>query len=207
MTPRDLEMTRMSTPFNKLTEPEVERLALLLEECGECQQIIGKVLRHGYESFDPTVKVPDDENPTTNRMLLEKELGDVFHAIDRMAFSRDVKFERITDHANAKIAKVERYLHHQHATGYTAARKKYADPPATGTSEEREMTTASWILRDLNFWLTVLLIFELLIPATPIMNFVTGVILAANAWAFGLTYAKQINISNRPLPAAQPKIL
>ena len=35
------------TPFNGLTPAEAERLALLMEECGEVVQIIGKVLRHG----------------------------------------------------------------------------------------------------------------------------------------------------------------
>ena len=36
--------------FNKLSAAEAERLALLLEELGEAQQAIGKILRHGYEN-------------------------------------------------------------------------------------------------------------------------------------------------------------
>jgi hypothetical protein len=38
--------------FNQLTDAEAERLALLAEECGEVVQVIGKILRHGYESYD-----------------------------------------------------------------------------------------------------------------------------------------------------------
>ena len=39
--------------FNQLTPAEAERLALLLEELGEAQQAIGKILRHGYASTHP----------------------------------------------------------------------------------------------------------------------------------------------------------
>ncbi len=48
--------------FNGLTDAQAERLALLLEELGEAQQAIGKILRHGYESMSPF-----DETKTTNR--------------------------------------------------------------------------------------------------------------------------------------------
>jgi hypothetical protein len=40
----------MTVNFNGLAPAETERLALLLEELGEAQQAIGKILRHGYES-------------------------------------------------------------------------------------------------------------------------------------------------------------
>ena len=59
----------------KLSNAEQERLACLLEECGEIQQAIGKILRHGYESADPTKR-----KPRTNRENLEREIGD-FQAI------------------------------------------------------------------------------------------------------------------------------
>lgn len=38
----------MSQPFNQLTNAQAERLHILLEELGEAQQAIGKILRHGY---------------------------------------------------------------------------------------------------------------------------------------------------------------
>ena len=39
---------------NGLNDAEAERLAILLEEFGEAQQAVGKILRHGYESYDPS---------------------------------------------------------------------------------------------------------------------------------------------------------
>lgn len=122
--------------FNQLTPAEDERLALLLEELGEAVQAIGKIQRHGYGSHDPTKLVPEDQYPETNRQMLEKELGDVLHAIDRMAFSVDVNFDRITDRADAKIERVQKYLHHQHATGYYKSRRK---PAASHTPTLEEL--------------------------------------------------------------------
>lgn len=43
----------MPEHFNGLTPAEAERLAMLSEECGEVIQIIGKILRHGYDSYHP----------------------------------------------------------------------------------------------------------------------------------------------------------
>lgn len=39
--------------YNELTPEEHERLSLLMEECGEVVQIIGKIFRHGYERYPP----------------------------------------------------------------------------------------------------------------------------------------------------------
>lgn len=55
-----------------MTEAERERLAMLSEEAGEIVQMIGKILRHGYESYHP-----DDLERETNRELLIKELNDL----------------------------------------------------------------------------------------------------------------------------------
>lgn len=98
----------MADHFNELTPAEAERLALLLEEMGEAQQAIGKILRHGYESYSPF-----DETRTTNRAALERELGDVTHAMDRMAEAGDLDSEAIDQRANVKRGAVRRYLHHQ----------------------------------------------------------------------------------------------
>lgn len=94
-----------------------ERLYLLLEELGEAQQIIGKVLRHGYDSVSPF-----DPNHTLNRTLLETELGDILHAVHRMGFSRDVDLEHIGIFAERKARRVESYLHHQGAAFRQGAR-------------------------------------------------------------------------------------
>ena len=64
---------------NKLSDSEQERLACLLEECGEIQQAIGKILRHGYESVDPTKRLA-----RTNRENLEREIGDLQAILELM---------------------------------------------------------------------------------------------------------------------------
>ena len=93
--------------FNQLSPSEAERLAILLEELGEAQQAIGKILRHGYESFHP--RVPD----ITNRETLEKELGDVLFAIEMLCGSNDLNMGEIKEWAKQKSMRIEQYLHHQ----------------------------------------------------------------------------------------------
>lgn len=103
-------------PFsNGLSEAEAERLAMLLEELGEVQQIIGKILRHGYESRDPT----KDDSPT-NRALLERELGDVSAIVELMSghiytAAKDLKPSKIEAAAEKRIQKIlkKKYTHHQ----------------------------------------------------------------------------------------------
>ena len=42
-------------PFNELTPAEAGAiLRLLAEEMGEALQVVGKILRHGYESYHPS---------------------------------------------------------------------------------------------------------------------------------------------------------
>lgn len=93
--------------FNKLSTAEAERLALLLEELGEAQQIIGKILRHGYESTHP--KYP---NGMTNRQLLEVELGDVLARVQLMCNYADIDWFTILEASGEKYKK-RAYLHHQ----------------------------------------------------------------------------------------------
>ncbi len=73
----------MEEHFDKLTPAEHERLALLSEEMGEAIQIIGKIMRHGYNSRHP------DGGPT-NRTLLQEELGDAAHAVNLMCVECDL---------------------------------------------------------------------------------------------------------------------
>ena len=94
--------------FNGLTPAEAERLALLLEECGEVVQIVGKILRHGYLSHHP-----DDPYRTPNRRLLEKEVGDVRAAISLMLEAGDMQPARVQRNEFEKRENVRRYLHHQ----------------------------------------------------------------------------------------------
>ncbi|HVA92152.1 MAG TPA: hypothetical protein VNL71_20190 [Chloroflexota bacterium] len=94
------------TAFNKLSHDQAERLALLLEEMGEAQQIIGKILRHGYDSTHP-------DGVLTNRDLLENELGDVDAAVQMLTRRGDLSSLNIKTSAFCKLQTVQRYLHHQ----------------------------------------------------------------------------------------------
>jgi hypothetical protein len=96
--------------FSQLTEAEQERLAILVEECAEVQQIACKILRHGYKSRNP--KIPGGE---TNREALEREVGDLLHAADRMWRSRDIDRSTCEDRMHSKADHVTPYLHHQEA--------------------------------------------------------------------------------------------
>lgn len=97
----------MDKHFNKLTPAEAERLALLLEEMGEVQHAIGKILRHGYESVNP-----DSPGPT-NRDLLERELGDFSEAMAQMMFASDISEHSVNRWMFKRRDKVKRYMHHQ----------------------------------------------------------------------------------------------
>lgn len=95
----------MIEPFNKLTPAQAELLALLAEEAGEVVQAIGKILRHGYNSYHP-------EGGESNRQALQRELGDVQAAINLLIDNDDLKIEPIRKHCVNKLNKVTQYLHH-----------------------------------------------------------------------------------------------
>lgn len=96
------------THFNQLSPAELERLALLAEECGEVVQAVGKILRHGYASTNPFY--PDLQ---TNRQNLVKEIGDMMVAVDFMLKSGDISEADVNDRMRVKHHKVWDYLHHQ----------------------------------------------------------------------------------------------
>jgi hypothetical protein len=94
---------------NGLTPAETERLALLAEECGECIHIIGKILRHGYDSYNP---LSMDKNRPDNRELLTREVGDIYTAIYLMFQERDLQRPLVARREDIKREHVNRYLHH-----------------------------------------------------------------------------------------------
>lgn len=98
----------MTNHFNNLTEAEQERLSIVIEECGEVVQAACKILRHGYESHNP--KVEDSES---NREALERELGDLSHAILRMEEAEDISSSHILERREYKGDRIKPYLHHQ----------------------------------------------------------------------------------------------
>lgn len=99
----------INRPFNGLSHAEAERLAMLAEEAGEVVQAVGKVLRHGYESYHP-----DDPRGIPNRALLENELADL-HAVE-IFMSDDGDIEDLSPHRSDAVShameKKRRYMHY-----------------------------------------------------------------------------------------------
>ena len=90
-----------------LTPAQVERLALLIEECSEVQYEACKVLRHGYFS-----KNPNDEKAEITRDNLIRELGDLTHVIQRLIDAGDLSAAEIDTHAFRKADRIKSWLHH-----------------------------------------------------------------------------------------------
>ena len=95
-----------TTAFNGLTPAEAERLAMLAEECGEVVQMVGKILRHGYESCHPA-------GGETNREALARECGDVRALVRLMIRETDIGDAAVAQSAATKIGRAARYMHHQ----------------------------------------------------------------------------------------------
>ena len=95
---------------NNLTKAEIERLAYLAEECGEVIQIVGKVLRHGYESTDPT-----SADGPTNRAALGAEVADLQYAVALMTERGDADVVVPEGNADERRVARARHFHHQQA--------------------------------------------------------------------------------------------
>jgi len=98
--------TKRLNCFSELDDAELERLAILSEEMAEAIQVVGKIIRHGYDSFHP-----DDPQDTDNRHLLEKELGHVLRAIEMMKRAGDLNGTNLKSASKEKS--IRQYLHHQ----------------------------------------------------------------------------------------------
>ena len=86
-----------------ISKEELERLAIVAEECAEVIQIINKIIRHGYENYHPN-------NPdVTNRELLGKELSDLIAVATLLT---DTEVLEITD-IPTTLRKKQKYLHYQ----------------------------------------------------------------------------------------------
>ncbi len=101
-------MTTAADHFNQLDPAELERLAILQEEMGEALQIVGKILRHGYRSSDPTVPVP-----VSNRELLIHELSHVWYAMELMGIAEDINPAIMRSFKAAKAASICKWTQHQ----------------------------------------------------------------------------------------------
>ena len=90
-----------------MTDAELERLAILVEEAAEVQQIAMKIIRHGYDSCNPF-----DADKTTNQELLQKELGDLTFGIQMRVDEGDINRSDIAKHRAKKKKNIRQYLHH-----------------------------------------------------------------------------------------------
>jgi hypothetical protein len=100
------------THFNQLTPAEAERLAMLAEECGEVIQVIGKILRHGYDSYHPDQQGTKPDLRFTNRKALGAELCDLFSVADIICATDRVPLPDSEKMISAWGHKL-RYAHHQ----------------------------------------------------------------------------------------------
>lgn len=95
---------------NKLLPAQAEMLAVLAEECAEVQQVVMKILRRGYDSYNPF-----DESKTTNYDLLNKEVGDLVWVIKKLADNCGLNIKAVKESAKSKENRAEKYLHHNSA--------------------------------------------------------------------------------------------
>ncbi|USN16345.1 NTP pyrophosphohydrolase [Luteibacter phage vB_LflM-Pluto] len=89
-----------------ISAAEVERLAILSEESGEVIRAVGKIMRHGYESTDPTGK-----DKGTNREQLENELGNLLLCLEMMEANGDINLSAIIASAKKKSRTINKYLY------------------------------------------------------------------------------------------------
>jgi hypothetical protein len=92
---------------NFLTDEEVERLDLLVEEASEVIQIAQKIKRFGFES--------NFKDGKSNRVLLEGEIGD-FQAIVGLMMQRgEVDGGNIEVASFSKLGRMKPFTRHQDA--------------------------------------------------------------------------------------------
>jgi hypothetical protein len=91
-----------------LSPSEIERLSLLSEECAEVIQIVSKIIRHGYNSYNP-----NDSKFITNSNLLNNELGDIEAILYLMKIKGDPIIENNNEDLQKTLKRKFNYLHHQ----------------------------------------------------------------------------------------------
>ena len=95
------------TLSHNLTNAEHELLTVLMEECSEVSVIIGKILRHGLNNYNP-----DKPEDGTNRDILHRELGDVKSAMYLLSTLGVINDQVTTDNGSDKLRRIGKYLHH-----------------------------------------------------------------------------------------------
>lgn len=108
MAPKPPPMPKPPEFTTGLSLSQKERLALLIEECGETIQAATKILRHGYDSYNPF-----DAHRVTNRAQLAKEIGHIGVAVELLANERDIEVALVNTEADTKRMTVWQWLHFQ----------------------------------------------------------------------------------------------
>lgn len=97
-----------------LAGDQIELLSILQEELHEAGQIISKIMRHGYGSFnpvDPKVTQVDGDMFPNNRDLLEKEIGHVFNSLNMLVKAAEIEPKNIEAYAVDKARTIRLWLH------------------------------------------------------------------------------------------------
>jgi hypothetical protein len=89
-----------------LTPGEIERLAILAEECGEIAQAVGKVLRFGWERRSPY-------GGRQNRGALEREIGSLRAIVNLMLDVDDLRLTEVQAWQRAKRAGLAKWTLYQ----------------------------------------------------------------------------------------------
>jgi NTP pyrophosphatase (non-canonical NTP hydrolase) len=87
-----------------MTSQEFEALSLLVEECGETCQAIGKIFRHGLDT---------GWGGETNREGLEKEVADLLGVLQIIRSLNFLNWEKIESRVTNKFVngEINKYLH------------------------------------------------------------------------------------------------
>jgi hypothetical protein len=104
----DAALAKTEPELPRLSPAELERVAILADQCGQVVQICGKILRHGYESCNPF-----DARCKPNRLLLEREVGAVRGAIDLLINRGDIDRKEIAVWRRRKRSSLAQWTHHQ----------------------------------------------------------------------------------------------
>ncbi len=91
--------------MTQLTPQALERLIILNEEMAEAQQAISKIIRFGKGRNGIWM---------ANIHVLEKELGDVEHAIHLLAANGDINYDEVMRSARKKAATIKEHCIHSH---------------------------------------------------------------------------------------------
>lgn len=93
---------------SKLTEAQAERLQMLAEEAGEVVQACMKILRHGFDSYNP-----HDQQAGSNKVQLSYEIGNLKEIIDLMELHCDLSPATVIEGRVRKRVNMKKYTHHQ----------------------------------------------------------------------------------------------